>query len=419
MALTVGTHLGSHEITGLLGKGGMGEVYRARDLKLNREVAIKILPEEFSGDADRVNRFQREAQVLASLNHPNIAQIYGLEDSTAQTCIVMELVEGETLAERLRRGRIPLDEALPIAKQIAEALEAAHEKGVIHRDLKPANIKVTPDRKVKVLDFGLAKAFQGQQTSLSNSPTLMSASVPGMILGTAAYMSPEQAKGIEANRASDTGEQILFTSTRSSPMSVFSKSATGAGAEQLLLKSVTGIWDWSRDGKFVLYTVDGREITAVSLVGDKTPFVYLPKSNFFQSQARFSPDARFVAYASTESGRVEVYVRSFPNPSSKWQISTAGGSSPRWRKDGQELFYVAADQKLTAVPIRTAAGGLDIGQPVPLFENRVELGRYGGLLRQQYDVTEDGQQFIVNTVIEQSGESPITVVVNWTASMKK
>jgi len=203
MALTVGTQLGSHEIIALVGKGGMGEVYRARDLKLNREVAIKILPEEFSGDADRVNRFQREAQVLASLNHPNIAQIYGLEDSTAQTCIVMELVEGETLAERLRRGRIPLDEALPIAKQIAEALAAAHEKGVIHRDLKPANIKVTPDRKVKVLDFGLAKAFQGQQTSLSNSPTLMSASVPGVILGTAAYMSPEQAKGIEANRASD------------------------------------------------------------------------------------------------------------------------------------------------------------------------------------------------------------------------
>src|SRR5215468_7332905 len=162
----------------------------------------------------------------------------------------------------------------------------------------------------------------------------------------------------------------------SSPMSVFSKSATGAGAEQLLLKSVTGIWDWSRDGKFVLYTVDGREITAVSLVGDKTPFVYLPRSNFFQSQARFSPDGRFVAYASNESGRVEVYVRSFPNPSSKWQISTGGGSSPRWRKDGQELFYVAADQKLTAVPIRTAAGGLDIGQPVPLFENRVALGRY-------------------------------------------
>src|SRR5262249_46791025 len=134
MALTIGTQLGSQEITALLGKGGMGEVYRARDLKLKREVAIKILPEEFSRDADRVARFQREEEILASLNHPNIAQIYGLEDSTAQTCIVMELVEGETLAERLKRGPIPLDEALPIAKQIADAMEAAHEKGVIHRD---------------------------------------------------------------------------------------------------------------------------------------------------------------------------------------------------------------------------------------------------------------------------------------------
>src|SRR5215467_882475 len=203
MSITLGTRIGPYEVTSLLGEGGMGVVFRAHDTKLQRDIALKLLPDHFADDPERLARFQREAQVLASLNHPNIAQIYGLEDSTPQTCIVMELVEGETLAERLRRGRIPLDEALPIAKQIAEALAAAHEKGVIHRDLKPANIKVTPDRKVKVLDFGLAKAFQGQQTSLSNSPTLMSASVPGVILGTAAYMSPEQAKGIEANRASD------------------------------------------------------------------------------------------------------------------------------------------------------------------------------------------------------------------------
>src|SRR5215470_17746984 len=196
MPLTIGSQLGSHEITALLGKGGMGEVYRARDLKLKREVAIKILPEEFLRDADRVARFQREAQVLAALNHPNIAQIYGLEDSTAHTCIVMELVEGETLADRLRRGAIPVEEAFQIARQICEALEAAHEKGIVHRDLKPANIKRTPDGKVKVLDFGLAKAFQeDHQPTLSNSPTLTGASVPGVILGTAAYMSPEQARG--------------------------------------------------------------------------------------------------------------------------------------------------------------------------------------------------------------------------------
>src|SRR5438552_10749511 len=145
MALTIGTQLGSHEITALLGKGGMGEVYRAKDTKLKREVAIKILPEEFSRDADRVSRFQREAEVLASLNHPNIAGIYDLQEANGSRYLVLELVEGETLAERIGRGPIPVDEALRIAQSICEALEAAHEKGIVHRDLKPANVKITPD----------------------------------------------------------------------------------------------------------------------------------------------------------------------------------------------------------------------------------------------------------------------------------
>jgi eukaryotic-like serine/threonine-protein kinase len=171
MALTIGTQLGSHEITGLLGKGGMGEVYRARDLKLKREVAIKILPEEFSSDPARVSRFQREAEVLASLNHPNIAAIYDLQQANDTRFLVLELVEGETLADRIRRGRLSTEEALKIAHQIAEALEAAHEKGVVHRDLKPANVKITPDSKVKVLDFGLAKAFEATpQAVTSHSP---------------------------------------------------------------------------------------------------------------------------------------------------------------------------------------------------------------------------------------------------------
>src|SRR5437660_354106 len=205
MSLRVGTQLGSLEITGLLGRGGMGEVYRARDLKLKREVAIKILPEEFSRDPDRVSRFQREAEVLASLNHPNIAAIYSLEEANGSRFLVLELVEGDTLADRLQRGPLPVDEALNIARQICEALEAAHEKGVIHRDLKPANVKLTPDGKVKVLDFGLAKAFETKTAgmNLSNSPTLVSGSVPGVILGTAAYMSPEQAKGKPADRRAD------------------------------------------------------------------------------------------------------------------------------------------------------------------------------------------------------------------------
>jgi serine/threonine-protein kinase len=205
MSFTPGTRIGPYEITSPLGEGGMGVVYRAHDMKLGRDVAIKALPDAFANDSDRLQRFQREAQVLALLNHPNIAQIYGLEESDKTRCIVMELVEGETLQERLKRGAIPIDEALPIAKQIAEALEAAHEKGIVHRDLKPANIKVSSDGKVKVLDFGLAKALQEQQPSnLSNSPTLVTAaSMPGVILGTAAYMSPEQARGSEADYRSD------------------------------------------------------------------------------------------------------------------------------------------------------------------------------------------------------------------------
>ena len=210
MALQIGAQLGIHEITALLGKGGMGEVYRARDLKLKREVAIKVLPDEFSSDSDRVVRFQREAEVLASLNHPNIAGIYDFQEAGDLRYLVLELVEGETLADRIARGAIPVEEALNIAKGICEALEAAHEKGIVHRDLKPANVKVTPDGKVKVLDFGLAKAISGANSSanaaLSNSPTMMNsfpATNAGMIIGTAAYMSPEQARGFVADQRSD------------------------------------------------------------------------------------------------------------------------------------------------------------------------------------------------------------------------
>ena len=201
-----GTQLGSYEILSPLGKGGMGEVWRARDQKLGREVAIKTLPEEFAQDEERLARFEREAKLLASLNHPNIATIHGLEEDNGTRFLVLELVEGDTLAERLKRGAIPVEESLKLALQIAEALEAAHEKGVIHRDLKPANIKVTPDGKVKVLDFGLAKAFAGDgaDASVSQSPTLsLAATQQGVILGTAAYMSPEQARGQEVDKRAD------------------------------------------------------------------------------------------------------------------------------------------------------------------------------------------------------------------------
>ena len=174
MALTEGTKIGPYTVSGLIGQGGMGEVYQARDTKLDRDVALKVLPEAFTSDPDRLARFEREAKVLASLNHPNIGSIYGLEEAEGVRALVLELVEGPTLADRITQGPIPIDEALPIATQIAEALEAAHERGVIHRDLKPANIKVKDDGTVKVLDFGLAKAFQPDASgaSASLSPTI-------------------------------------------------------------------------------------------------------------------------------------------------------------------------------------------------------------------------------------------------------
>src|SRR5580704_8904773 len=206
MTLASGTRLGSYEVVAPIGAGGMGEVYRARDTKLGREVAIKVLPANFVNDPERLSRLQREARMLAALNHANIATIYGLEQCDGVSCLVMELVPGETLAERVKAGPLGIEEALKIAVQIAEALEAAHEKGIIHRDLKPANVKVTPEVKVKVLDFGLAKAFAGEATNedIGNSPTLsMAATMQGVILGTAAYMSPEQAKGKAVTKATD------------------------------------------------------------------------------------------------------------------------------------------------------------------------------------------------------------------------
>jgi eukaryotic-like serine/threonine-protein kinase len=223
MTLPAGTKLGRYEVREQIGAGGMGEVYRAHDSRLKRDVAIKLLPEQFARDPERLARFRREAQLLASLNHPNIATIHGLEDADGSHFLVMELVPGETLQERVRReGAVPLEESLDIAKQICDALEHAHEKSVIHRDLKPANVKFTPEGKVKVLDFGLAKAFAGDSTAGdsskpvfdSNSPTLsrmptgyqqadLSPTLPGVILGTAAYMSPEQARGKPVDKRTD------------------------------------------------------------------------------------------------------------------------------------------------------------------------------------------------------------------------
>ena len=206
MALSVGTRIGVHEIVARLGAGGMGEVYRARDTKLGRDVALKILLPSVAANADRVARFAREARLLASLNHPHIGAIYGFEDTGDVPALVLELVEGETLDDRVRRGPLPLSEALAVARQIADALDAAHAAGIIHRDLKPSNIKITPDGVVKVLDFGIAKALAADGSGPDSLTTLTmadGATIAGAILGTAAYMSPEQARGQPVDKRTD------------------------------------------------------------------------------------------------------------------------------------------------------------------------------------------------------------------------
>ncbi|HEY2796861.1 MAG TPA: serine/threonine-protein kinase, partial [Thermoanaerobaculia bacterium] len=207
MTLAAGTRLGPYEIVSPLGAGGMGEVYRARDERLRRDVAIKVLPAALANDSERLTRFRREAQVLASLNHSQIAAIYGLEDAGAAEALVLELVDGDTLAERIARGPVPIAEAISLARQIAEGLEYAHERGIVHRDLKPANVKITSDGKVKILDFGLAKALEtggSASPDVTSSPTLTGVGTQaGLIIGTAAYMSPEQARGKPVDKRAD------------------------------------------------------------------------------------------------------------------------------------------------------------------------------------------------------------------------
>jgi len=241
----IGRSLGHYDITGHLGTGGMGEVYQAVDPKLGRNVAIKLLPEAFARDPERVARFDREARVLASLNHPNIAAIYGVEESGALRFLVMELVEGETLAERIKRGPIPVGESLAIAKQIIQALEAAHERSVVHRDLKPANVKITPDGVVKVLDFGLAKtrAVEPSAATLSDSPTLVSlATETGALLGTAAYMSPEQAKGRQVDGRTD----IFAFGCVLYEMLTAARAFQGEDLAEILAQVLTREPDWTR-----------------------------------------------------------------------------------------------------------------------------------------------------------------------------
>ena len=241
MKLNSGMKLGTYEIVAPLGAGGMGEVYHAKDLRLKRDVAIKILPEDFARDGERVVRFRREAEVLASLNHPAIATIYGFEESGESLFLVLELVEGETLADRVARGPMPIADIAPIARQIAEALEGAHEKGIVHRDLKPANIKLTSKGDVKVLDFGLAKLVDGA-ASAPDAVTDLTTSIPGTVMGTAGYMSPEQAKGSAVDRRTDIFAFgcVLFE------MLTGHRAFEGESTTEILGRIITADPDWSR-----------------------------------------------------------------------------------------------------------------------------------------------------------------------------
>jgi eukaryotic-like serine/threonine-protein kinase len=410
LALRLGTRLGVYEVTAQIGAGGMGEVYRATDTSLKRSVAIKVLPASMAGDANRLARFQREAEVLAALNHPNIAAIYGLEKTADFTAIVMELVEGDDLSDWLARGAVPMDEALPIAKQITGALEAAHGQGIIHRDLKPANIMVRADGTVKVLDFGLAKAMEPAAGSpgTSTSPTITSPAMTqaGMILGTAAYMSPEQAQGRPTDKRTDiwafgvlfyellSGRRLFDgDSVQATLMQVLTKepdlSRVPVGARRLLerclardparrLRDIGDAAAWlepdlpqtppSKSWLWPAAAVIGT-IAVVALGYGQLRHVPVPAPTPFRFKIpladvgapaeepifAFSPDGRALAFNGKGRsiwlhtlGALEPTLLLGPD-------AKADGGTPFWSRDGKSLFYVAEGQ-LKRIDIR--GGGI-------------------------------------------------------------
>ena len=405
MSLSSGSRLGVYEIISPLGAGGMGEVYRARDTKLGREVAIKVLPESFVQDSERLARFEREAKLLAALNHPGIATLYGLEESNGSPFLVMELVEGETLSERIARGVIPIDEALHLFKQIADALEAAHDKGIIHRDLKPANIKITPEGNVKLLDFGLAKAFAVDESSsddASQSPTLTKGTALGAILGTASYMSPEQARGKTVDKRTDvwafgcclyealTGRKAFEGETATDTISAVVRAEpawdrlpanTPAAIRKLLLRSLTKernerladiadarleirealktpqtATEVTASGRALLRSV-GVAVAATALVVGVTVWsvmrprpstptrlvITLPDGQSLversTSPIALSPDGRRLVYAAATADGSELYLRELDSFQAAPIAGTEGGHTPFFSPDGNWIGF--------------------------------------------------------------------------------
>jgi serine/threonine protein kinase len=470
-AVQPGSFVGPYRIESLLGVGGMGEVYRARDTKLNRDVAIKILPPVFAGDTDRLARFKREAQVLASLNHPNIAAIYGFEDSGAVHALVLELVDGPTLADRIARGALPIDEALKIAKQIGEALEAAHEQGIIHRDLKPSNIKVRDDDTVKVLDFGLAKMLEPtgvMSPSVSMSPTITSPAMTqaGMILGTAAYMAPEQARGKAIDKRADiwafgcvvfemlSGQRAFQAEDVSLTLAEVMKSepdwamlptlppAVRMCLRQCLKKDprrrLRDIGDarLALDGTLDLETVGEISntkapraiwrwllpITAaaavaasgITLLLDRNTAPPLPEVVRFQIHApagskippgtpAISPDGRTLAYVATSaSGINQIHLRELSSTESRVLPGTEDAIHPFWSPDGRSLAF-ASGRVLKRIDL---AGG-------PVRELQAVTGPWHGAWNQFGDVLYTGvvgSSGIAVGRIPAEGGSPVSVV---------
>lgn len=416
MSLSIGAKLGSYQVVGPLGAGGMGEVYRAHDTTLGRDVALKTLPSSFSSDAERRARFQREAQVLAALNHPNIAAIYGIE----QNALVMELVEGPTLEQRIAAGAIPLEEALAIARQIAEALEYAHELGVVHRDLKPANVKVTPGGIVKVLDFGLAKIAE-QTTATGDpgaSPTLtIGATQAGVILGTAAYMSPEQARGAVADRRADiwsfgavlyemlTGKRAFSGDTVSDTLAAVlradvdysllpketpvwlrrliercltrdrKKRLQAIGEARLLMEEPPAPASTSAPGKVGVPRAIAAALLLVGVLAGAAPLAFvhfrekapetvpirfeanLPKSLSFTpfDNPVVSPNGRYVAIAGEEPGsKRNLWIRALDTLDVRRVPGTEGARIPFWSGDSRFVAFLTPDNKVRKVDL---AGG--------------------------------------------------------------
>ena len=403
MSLTTGSRLGPYEVTGRLGEGGMGEVWRATDTRLDREVAIKVLPAAFTDEKDRLARFEREAKLLAQLHHPNVASIFGLEDCDGVRALVMELVEGPTLADRLSAGALSLDESLSIARQIAEALEEAHGKGIIHRDLKPQNIKAPADAKVKVLDFGLAKAMAPPGTDsapdlarspvIMNSPTMtvMSGTELGVILGTAAYMAPEQARGgVVDKRADIWAFGVILFEMLSGRRLFAADTITDTIAEQT-----------------------GRDLYTRPLDGSAAPRPFRT-SRSEERNISFSPEGSWVVYQSDEIGRPEVYAQPFPGPGERIQISPDGGTDPRWARNG-EIFYLRHNE--VQVVAARPPGRIEFAAPRALFTYPIIPGSIHDT--QSFDITRDGQRIIVVTIPQGRQPRQMEVVTDWTRELER